>query len=382
MPHESPDFMIIMAILIVLGVVATAIYYFFRFVAKTDYDHDIEKAKKEIAQSTSETAIFDNKKNSEKTASSTAELPKSLDQALSNTKLSLLGRIREVFSKKSLPDQEREALEEVLYTSDLGPKTVQRLLESIDEKLQGAEKTNVEAVRKTLRHEMLDILASVKKSGSASLESVFHEFHADKKPLVWMIVGVNGAGKTTTIGKLAYNVAKSGRKVMVAAGDTFRAAAGEQLKVWSDRAKVEIFNLDNTTDPSAVAYAACEKAKANDFDVVIIDTAGRLHTQAHLMEELRKMKRVIQKVIADGPHEVLLVLDANSGQNALQQAKQFNEILEVSGVILTKLDGSAKGGVAVGLASEFNLPIRLIGVGEGIEDLRPFQPQEFVDSII
>jgi fused signal recognition particle receptor len=197
-----------------------------------------------------------------------------------------------------------------------------------------------------------------------------------------MIVGVNGAGKTTTIGKLARRIAQSGRKVLVAAGDTFRAAAGDQLKVWTERAQVEIFSPDNVTDPSAVAYQAIERGKTEGVDVVIIDTAGRLHTQKNLMEELKKMQRVMTKLIPDAPHETLLVLDANSGQNALIQAREFNQALGVTGVVLTKLDGTAKGGVAVGLACELGLPIKLIGVGEGIEDLRRFSPQEFVDSIL
>jgi len=168
----------------------------------------------------------------------------------------------------------------------------------------------------------------------------------------------------------------------VAAGDTFRAAAGDQLKVWSERAQVEIFSPEGVKDPSAVAFDACQMSKARGFDVVIIDTAGRLHTQDNLMEELRKMKRVVQKVIPEGPHETLLVLDANSGQNALMQARHFHHILELSGVVLTKMDGTAKGGVAVGLVCELELPIRLIGVGEGIQDLRPFKPKEFVSSIL
>jgi fused signal recognition particle receptor len=193
---------------------------------------------------------------------------------------------------------------------------------------------------------------------------------------------VNGAGKTTTIGKLARRFAQSGRRVLVAAGDTFRAAAADQLKIWTDRAQVEIFSPENVTDPSAVAFMAVEAAQGGGFDIVIIDTAGRLHTQKNLMEELRKMKRVMQKKIESAPHEVLLVLDANSGQNALVQAREFHQALGVTGVVLTKLDGTAKGGVAVGLACELQIPIKLIGVGEGIEDLRRFSSREFVDSIL
>ncbi len=192
---------------------------------------------------------------------------------------------------------------------------------------------------------------------------------------------MNGAGKTTTIGKLANQLAQKGKRVLIAAGDTFRAAAREQLKVWSERAEVEIFDLPETKDPSAVAFGACERGVQRGFDFIIIDTAGRLHTQKNLMEELKKMKRVIQKVIPNAPHETLLVLDANNGQNSLLQAREFHGALGVSGVILTKMDGTAKGGVAVGVASELKIPIKWIGIGEKVSDLRLFSPQEFVKSI-
>jgi fused signal recognition particle receptor len=197
-----------------------------------------------------------------------------------------------------------------------------------------------------------------------------------------MVVGVNGAGKTTSIGKIASQLAQGGKKVLVAAGDTFRAAAGSQLKVWTERAQVEIFAPEGVTDPSAVAFDAVQKGVAKGFDVIIVDTAGRLHTQQNLMEEIKKMKRVMQKVIPTSPHEVLLVLDSNQGQNALLQAKEFHRALGVTGVVLTKLDGSAKGGVAVGVAHELELPIKLIGVGEKMGDLRPFSAKSFVESIL
>jgi fused signal recognition particle receptor len=199
---------------------------------------------------------------------------------------------------------------------------------------------------------------------------------------VFLIVGVNGAGKTTSIGKLSSQMAQEGKKVVIAAGDTFRAAAGEQLRVWSDRAAVEIYHPEGVTDPSAVAFSAIEHALKVKANAVIIDTAGRLHTQVNLMEELKKVKRVITKKIPTAPHEILIVLDANSGQNALQQAKEFHQALGLTGVVLTKLDGTAKGGVAIGLASELKLPIKFIGIGEKISDLRRFSTTEFVDSII
>jgi fused signal recognition particle receptor len=196
-----------------------------------------------------------------------------------------------------------------------------------------------------------------------------------------MIVGVNGAGKTTSIGKLSSQMALQGKRVLVAAGDTFRAAAGGQLKAWTERAQVEIFSPEGVTDPSAVAFAAVTKGLKDNYDIVIIDTAGRLHTQANLMEELKKMKRVMGKVIPEAPHEVIIVLDANSGQNALMQAREYNNALSLTGAILTKMDGTAKGGVAVGLANELQIPIKFIGVGERIQDLRSFSSQEFVESI-
>ena len=306
---------------------------------------------------------------------------RSINEALSKTRSSFMGRIKGLFSGgQSLDLEELDDLEEILYTSDLGPKTVQRMMGAIEENLSRAEKKDYEAIRGALKNAVSDVFKSVDQDSAAEWETWARA--PEGAPLVLMIVGVNGAGKTTTIGKLSKRFADEGRKVLVAAGDTFRAAAGDQLKVWSDRAEVEIFSPEGITDPSAVAYDACQHALAKKSEVVIIDTAGRLHTQSNLMEELKKMKRVIAKSLGKEPDQTLLVLDANSGQNALVQAENFHKALEVSGVVLTKLDGSAKGGVAVGVACELSLPIRLVGVGEGINDLRPFQAQEFVDSLI
>ena len=316
--------------------------------------------------------------------------PKNLSRALEQTRGSFFGRLKTVFvAKPVLGAGELDEVEEILYTSDLGPTTVQRLLEAVNEKVKQDGQSGFEAVRKALKLEMLTIFDQSESAESSKLhdnepypEGLSRLNLWNNKPAVLMVVGVNGAGKTTTIGKLASRLAQNGRKVLVAAGDTFRAAAGEQLKTWTERAQVEIFHPDNTTDPSAVAFDACQIAQTKGFDVVIIDTAGRLHTQKNLMEELKKMKRVIDKQIPGAPHETLLVLDANSGQNALIQAREFHQALSVTGVVLTKLDGTAKGGVAVGLAHELKIPIKLIGVGEKIEDLRPFSAQEFVESII
>lgn len=305
---------------------------------------------------------------------------KTLKQALEKTEQGLWGRVRTLFSNETATKNFDE-LEEVLYTSDIGPKTVEKLMTAVKESLSRSEQGHLTAVKDTLRTQFLQIFSKAQMSEPTSQSPLQYLKQADQ-PTVWMIVGVNGAGKTTSIGKLAAHLAKSGKRVLVAAGDTFRAAAGNQLKAWTERAQVEIFSPEGVKDPSAVAFDAVAKAKAQGYDVVIIDTAGRLHTQAHLMEELKKMKRVMTKVIEAAPQETLIVLDSNSGQNALAQAKEFHAAVGLTGVILTKMDGTAKGGVAVGLADELQIPIRLIGVGEKVGDLRAFSSQEFIDSIL
>jgi fused signal recognition particle receptor len=310
-----------------------------------------------------------------KEALKTAEVEsKNLRQALSQTEANIFGRLRSLFSGGAATP-ELEDIEEILYTSDLGPKTVEVLMESLRENLNSKEKAQIDTIRQTLRREMAQIFDE-----TAKLDEQVH--WAKEGPTVIMIVGVNGAGKTTSIGKLSAQWAEMGHKVLVAAGDTFRAAAGAQLKVWTERAAVEIFSPEGVNDPAAVAFDAISKAKAQKFDIVLVDTAGRLHTQAPLMEELKKVKRVIAKVIPDAPHETLIVLDANSGQNALVQAKEFHQALTLTGAILTKMDGTAKGGIAVGLANELKIPIKYIGVGEKIRDLRAFSSSEFIDSIV
>lgn len=305
---------------------------------------------------------------------------KTLKEALSQTEKSLFGRLKGLFTEGTA-DKNFDEIEEVLYTSDLGPKTVERLMEAVKSQLRRSEKNNIESIKEALRSEFQEIFTNAQIPEPQSSEPM-QFLNLKDTPTVWMVVGVNGAGKTTSIGKMAAHLAKSGKKVLVAAGDTFRAAAGSQLKVWTDRAQVEIFSPEGVTDPSAVAFDAVTKAKAQGYDVVIVDTAGRLHTQSNLMEELKKMKRVMGKSVTCQPQEILIVLDANSGQNALLQAKEFHQALGLTGVILTKMDGTAKGGVAVGLANELQIPIRLIGVGEKIGDLRPFSAKEFVDSIL
>lgn len=302
-----------------------------------------------------------------------------LKEALRKTEENLFGRIRGLF-KTDAVGKPLEEIEEILYTSDLGPTTVQRLMAAIEEKLSRKEKADYESVREALKEEIKNIFAGSHSThpGEGILSRI--QF-ADEGPTVLMIVGVNGAGKTTSIGKISAQLAGQGKKVLVAAGDTFRAAAGGQLKVWTDRAQVEIFSPEGVTDPSAIAFDAVSKGKAQGYDIVIVDTAGRLHTQANLMEEIKKMKRVMSKVIPAAPHETLIVLDANSGQNALMQAKEFHGALSLTGAILTKMDGTAKGGVAVGLAQELQIPIKLIGVGERIQDLRSFSSHDFVESL-
>ncbi|MCB9073374.1 MAG: signal recognition particle-docking protein FtsY [Bdellovibrionaceae bacterium] len=354
---NSPELLIILTVLII-GVFGA--FLFFRKKKKreplreTSKERELKALKEEVSQREVRKLV-------------------SLEDALKNTQKNFWGRIGEKLSGKSFSPSDLEDIEEVLYTSDLGPKTVQKLFSSIENKM--SDISGADNLRSVLRNEILGIFKNV-ESGSSDLAL------RPDGPTVWMVVGVNGAGKTTTIGKLAAKMSEQGKKVLIAAGDTFRAAADAQLKVWSERANVDIYSPENIKDPSAIAFDACTKGKAGQYDLVIVDTAGRLHTQKNLMEELKKIKRVMAKVESTAPHEVLLVLDANSGQNALMQAQEFHEALGVTGVIITKMDGSAKGGVAVGVACDVGLPVKMIGVGESVEDLRPFSPQDFVTSII
>jgi len=309
------------------------------------------------------------------------EVESDLKSALKKTEENFFGRIRKAFrnaDKKAV----LEEVEEILYTSDLGPATVQKLLDVIDSELSSKEMKDIDAVKAALKGEMIGILKDhhTEETKQKPVAELIRK--AVTGPTVLMVVGVNGAGKTTSIGKITAQLASQNYKVLVAAGDTFRAAAGGQLKEWTSRAQAEIFWPENVTDPSAVAFDAVSKAKAQNFDFVILDTAGRLHTQGHLMEELKKVKRVMAKVIPEAPHETWIVLDANSGQNALMQAKEFNQALGLTGVVMTKMDGTAKGGVALGVVDQIHIPIKLIGIGEKINDLKSFNYQEYVDSIL
>lgn len=374
-----------------LGAVLSALYYFARFGLRK-YEEPTEEEQQTIELAAKRLQQKEEAKAPELVVVPTPEepvkappaapppaAPVSLRSALSKTRNQFFGRIERLFSsEKSLKaDEVKEGLEEILYTSDLGPKTVNSLLEKLEDNLSLTELAQFERVQS----EIQKILGAELGSVNEDLASPFKNLNPGEGLHVWMIVGVNGVGKTTTIGKLAHQAASQGLKVLVAAGDTFRAAAQNQLKAWADRAQVEIFSPPGVTDPAAVAFDAVSAGKARGFDLVLIDTAGRLHTQANLMEELKKVKRVIQKVIPEGPSETLIVLDANSGQNALVQARQFNEAVALTGAVVTKMDGTSKGGVIVGLASELKLPTRMIGVGERMEDLRPFDRQEFLSAI-
>lgn len=305
-----------------------------------------------------------------------------IEDALKNTRTQFFGRIKNVFSSKPA-NEAIDEIEEILFTSDIGPATVEKLMESVHTELSRGEMSDIEKLKSALKSRIDEIFtaAGVKEPDPQSNLGPLQYLDLNHKPFVLLIVGVNGAGKTTTIGKLSALLAESGKKVLVAAGDTFRAAAGNQLKVWTDRAQVEIFSPEGVKDPSAVAFDAVSKAKAQAYDVVIVDTAGRLHTQENLMEELKKLKRVMTKVISDAPHETWIVLDANNGQNALHQAREFNQALDLTGVVLTKMDGTAKGGVVIGLADQLKIPIRAIGIGEKIRDLRAFSAKSFISSL-
>jgi fused signal recognition particle receptor len=328
--------------------------------------------------------IHDSPKPSEK------EEEPSLHKALSKTEDSFLGRIKRALSSGD-SSKIIDEIEEILYTSDLGPKTVEKLLATVRDKLSKADLLDISKIKAALKMEITGILEPLHLEQATKTKVLDVVKVAESGPTVIMILGVNGAGKTTSIGKITAQLAQSGKKVLVAAGDTFRAAAGGQLKVWTERAQtastndqgaVEIFWPDQVTDPAAVAFDAVAKGKAQNFDYVILDTAGRLHTQNHLMEELKKVKRVMSKVIPEAPHNTWIVLDANSGQNALSQAIEFNKAMELTGVVLTKLDGTAKGGVVIGLVDNLGIPVKLVGLGEKIGDLKVFNYSEYMSSIL
>jgi fused signal recognition particle receptor len=299
-----------------------------------------------------------------------------LDQGLEKTKSSLFDKIsKALVGKSSVDDDFLDQLEEILVTSDVGIETTLKIIDRLQKRVAADKYINSSELNKLLKDEIAKLFDE-----SGLYENDF-ESEKSTKPYVIMVVGVNGVGKTTTIGKLAHQFKSTGKNVVLGAGDTFRAAAVQQLKIWGERNGVHVVEHGMNTDPASVAFDALKYATENNSDIVIIDTAGRLHNRVDLMNELGKIKRVMSKIIPDAPHEVLLVLDASTGQNAFEQAKQFTAATEVNALALTKLDGTAKGGVVIGIADLFKIPVKYIGVGEGIEDLQLFNKHEFVDSL-
>ena len=305
------------------------------------------------------------------------EKKETLDKGLSKTKESVFGKIaRAIAGKSKVDDEVLDNLEEVLITSDVGVETTLTIIKRIEERVARDKYVNTDELNNILRDEIASLLT---ENNTDDLGG--YEIPEGKKPYVIMVVGVNGVGKTTTIGKLAYQFKKNGKKVYLGAADTFRAAAVEQLCIWGERVGVPVVKQQMGSDPASVAYDTLSSAVAGDADVVIIDTAGRLHNKIGLMNELTKIKNVMKKILPDAPHEVLLVLDGSTGQNAFEQAKQFTKATEVTAMAITKLDGTAKGGVVIGISDQFKIPVKYIGLGEGMEDLQAFDRKEFVSSL-
>lgn len=305
------------------------------------------------------------------------EKKETLDKGLSKTKENVFSKItRAIAGKSKVDDEVLDNLEEVLITSDVGVDTTLKIISRIEERVARDKYVTTQELTALLREEIAALLTENNTEDAESFT-----VPADKKPYVIMVVGVNGVGKTTTIGKLAYQFKKAGKNVYLGAADTFRAAAVEQLVIWSERVGVPIVKQKMGSDPASVAFDTLNSAKANGADVVIIDTAGRLHNKINLMNELTKIKNVMKKVMPDAPHEVLLVLDGSTGQNAFEQAKQFTAATEVNALAVTKLDGTAKGGVVIGISDHFRIPVKYIGLGEGMEDLQVFNKKEFVNSL-
>ena len=307
----------------------------------------------------------------------TRDKKQELNQGVEKTKKSLFGQIAKAVAGKSTVDESfLDELEGILISSDVGLDTTVKIIERLEKKVSEDKYFNTSELNSILKSVIVDILG---ENNTEDIEDfVFPEFH---KPYVLLVVGVNGVGKTTTIGKLAHQYKKRGKKIVLGAADTFRAAAVDQLKIWADRNEADFYSKGMNTDPAAVAYETVQYAMNNDVDVCIIDTAGRLHTKKHLMTELTKINASINKKLPGAPHEVMLVLDATTGQNAIEQAKQFTAATEVTTLALTKLDGTAKGGVAIGISDQFKIPIRYIGIGEGIDQLQVFNKRAFVDSL-
>ncbi len=300
-----------------------------------------------------------------------------LKGGLSKTREKIVSSITETISGKAKIDEEvLEELEETLITSDIGMETAERIIDATRRSLKSEKDRTEEKIIETIKKELIKVLEET-HTDEDNLEKI-----KKYKPYVILVIGVNGAGKTTTIGKLANNFKQAGLKVVIGSADTFRAAANEQLETWANRAGVDIIQREHGADPSAVAYDTLASAKQTDADIVIIDTAGRLHTKNNLMEELKKIKRVLGKVYDYAPNETYLVIDGNTGQNGLMQAREFSKYAALTGLIITKLDGTAKGGIIFKISSEQKVPVKYIGVGEGIDDLQTFEPKEFVNALL
>lgn len=365
---QSFEFFLLVGIFI-FGTASTVVYYFARYYFGNSTEVLEEKPQEKVVVESPEPQ---KEIKAAEIAVTKAASKKTLSEALGGTRNQFFKKISGGFiSGQKLSEDQLETIEEALYESDIGPRTIGRLIESVSSK----ETTSVDGLLSSLRSETEDIFRAVQPDADLI------ELAKNKKPFICLVVGVNGAGKTTSLGKVAYQLKSQGLKVLLVAGDRFRAAAESQLKVWGERSGVEVFDPQGVTDPGAVCFDACQMAVAKNYDVVLIDTAGRLSNQDHLMEELKKVKRVIQKVIPEAPHETLIVVDASTGQNAFRQAEVFNKSLDLTGLLLTKLDGSSKGGVAISLASELKLPIYRVGIGEAIEDLMAFDHKEFAKSL-
>ncbi len=305
------------------------------------------------------------------------EKQETLDKGLEKTKANVFSKLsRAIAGKSKVDDEVLDNLEEVLVTSDVGIDTTLRIIKRIEERVARDKYMGTSELNVILKEEVAALLA---QNDTGTLFDFSNPL--DKKPYVIMVVGVNGVGKTTTIGKLAYQFKKAGKSVYLGAADTFRAAAVEQLVIWGERVGVPVIKQQMGSDPASVAFDTLSSAKVNGADVVIIDTAGRLHNKVNLMNELTKIKNVMQKIVPDAPHEVLLVLDGSTGQNAFEQARQFTKATEVTALAITKLDGTAKGGVVIGISDQFKIPVHYIGLGEGMEDLQVFSKDEFVESL-
>ena len=305
------------------------------------------------------------------------EKKENLDKGLEKTKESVFKKLSRVAVGKSrVDDTVLDNLEEVLISSDVGVDTTIRIIERIEKRVAKDKYLNTRELNIILKEEIEALLEENRPDNSDDFSIT-----SSNKPYVIMVVGVNGVGKTTTIAKLAYQFRKSGKKVLLGAADTFRAAAVDQLEIWAERAGVDIVKQKMGSDPASVAYDTLSSALSKEIDIVLIDTAGRLHNRSALMDELAKIRRVMQKIIPDAPHEILLVLDGSTGQNAFEQTRQFIKVTEVNALALTKLDGTAKGGVVIGISDQFNIPVRYIGIGEGLDDIQVFNKKEFVDSL-